>query len=544
MKKLLVLLTVALLMVFALTACSSDSSDDKGAKGSKETEKEDVCSHEFDEDSWQVERTSTCTETGVEFNTCVLCKERVEKKIEKLAHSVEDYTTTKYPSCTEEGLMVGLCSSCNSEVEEKIEKEAHTAGEVIVNLDGYQYTYCSVCEGEMEKVEAPEHLESEFKVDESGYYCIEETRYYYEPETQIVQGYGVNVIKNDFNATVCEIDTEDEKFVGYGNGYYISEIGDVMYLKTVDGKEITNTDKLGVALFEDNYADEFLASGYVVVYSVADLGAGTYNMGILNVDGTWAINPFDNPIDTVTDPELILYAQPAGEGNAVIGSLIYNRSMNKLFEINLDGLESGEKYGIMVDMKFNNGNSVCYHERGNSIFVLKDDGTVTKVYRFEEGLEEYSEESEDYYMAEDGTVFFMAKLNDKIVLANSKGEVVKDFAAAYGVNVIDATCNGDGRWVLEIEEDEDHSAYTVVDTTGEFAFEPITVEYMGECIIYDDNVPLHEDLNGTVMVIDGKTGEVIYSDYFEYDDFQINKGIFYKTTYPTEEYFIPGESEE
>ena len=144
----------------------------------------------------------------------------------------------------------------------------------------------------MEQKEAPRDYKSEFSADETGYYSTHVNHEY-------------NAIKNKKNAVVYKFENGEELFA-YRNGYFISKKDGVMYLKTAEGKEITNTVSLGVNGFGglNSFGREemkkLLADGYILAYKLDETSSDeTYQIGVLKVDGTWLVPlAADNPLLT------------------------------------------------------------------------------------------------------------------------------------------------------------------------------------------------------------------------------------------------------
>lgn len=510
MKKFSTLLLTLLLIFSVFTACSSENNEDKKDKNknsysekNNEEENNDLgneskCTHEFDEADWEIQ---------------------------------------KYATCSEEGKKTAICKLCYDKVDVIIEKEPHCPGETEIKTDGYMYSYCSVCGVEISKSEAPRHYESEFKVDKAGYYNSEAT----------IAGETYTVIKNNKNAVIYKFEN-GEDLVAYANGYFVSEKDNITYLKTVDGKEITNTVSLGITGFGKNDIANYLEDGYLLAYNLEESFSGTvYKVGILKTDGTWLVPlSSDNPMLTcgveVSANWLENDIAYAGDGNAIFRVnykickyyyLVYNFKNNKLITYTSDSISNWDMQVVVKNINYKNGVHRWFNN-GN-IYDFKDDGTIAHAVIFPEGVYSYSDNNNQYFVSNNGTIFFMAKKDGNIVLMNNKGTVIKDFKAAYGANITDAYHCGDGKWTLLMKNNEGTYYYSATDITGNFKFDPIKCEDIRNVRILTDSI--YDMGYGNSIVIDFETGKVLVKSTSHYSDFECNNGIFYDS-YATERYFI------
>lgn len=524
MKKKLAILLSLLIMISVFAACDSereddDDDDDTGTSLFDKYGKEDGKDEDDKVDQDEIDGEKRCE------------------------HEIDEYDwyTESVATCSEEGLRKATCSLCGEEVEETIEKIPHDPDEGEVRADGYIYICCNFCGEEIEKKEAPRHYESEYRVDEAGYY-----------QTSVDINYDdYDVIKNNKNAIIYMFENGEE-LVTYANGYFISKKDDVLYLKTVDGQEITNNVSLGVNGFGMNDIEKYLADGYILAYKLDETFSGvTYQIGILKVDGTWLVPlAADNPLLTcgvnVTEDFIKNKIGYAGEGHSIIEvssdiaaarRLLYSFNNKQTIIYDTNSIGAWDLSYMLDDFDFSNGLIRTFYN-GN-MREIKSDGTSTNTYIFPEGVSKYTDDANQYYISSDGTIYFIAKNANGIVLANSKGAIVKDFKEAYGADVTSAYHYGDGKWVLYLKNKEGTTYYTTIDITGTFKFDPIKYDTQATSSIriMQDMIP--NTYNDGVMIIDFETGAEIYKmeEKTWYDYFGYKNGIFFDDT-AEEKYFV------
>lgn len=97
----------------------------------------------------------TCEAEGVTTFTCENgCGKTKTEAIDKLAHTLGEFTETKAPTCSAEGEKTAVCSVCKETVVEAIAKLAHTWGEwkettaPTTKKEGVETRTCTVCAAE------------------------------------------------------------------------------------------------------------------------------------------------------------------------------------------------------------------------------------------------------------------------------------------------------------------------------------------------------------------------------------------------------------
>lgn len=70
----------------------------------------------------------SCTQRGIQTNTCELCQHSYTQFVSRLAHSYDEGTVTVAPTCMNTGSREFCCTGCGVTKKETIEKTGHVAG--------------------------------------------------------------------------------------------------------------------------------------------------------------------------------------------------------------------------------------------------------------------------------------------------------------------------------------------------------------------------------------------------------------------------------
>lgn len=175
LSKLLVLL-LALLMVFALAACSGDEDDGEKNDGPTEPQLNQGsadCTHVWAD--WEEQSESTCTKKGTELRSCTLCGKEESRRIPAAGHyfnegvcaacgrqeracehQTVEYVVIKEPTCTEPGQKNAICTICDAVIgTNNIYPTGHSQLTTVVEKEatctenGRAKDVCGVC-GEVE----------------------------------------------------------------------------------------------------------------------------------------------------------------------------------------------------------------------------------------------------------------------------------------------------------------------------------------------------------------------------------------------------------
>lgn len=100
-------------------------------------------------------RASSCTQTGVQKQTCKDCGHSYTEPLPLLAHTYDNGVTLAVATCTHSGTKLHHCSQCAAAQEEVLPLTAHTPGKVYMldaatcTREGTQRAVCQVCQEEM-----------------------------------------------------------------------------------------------------------------------------------------------------------------------------------------------------------------------------------------------------------------------------------------------------------------------------------------------------------------------------------------------------------
>lgn len=172
---------------------------------------------------------ATCTEP----KTCSVCG---ETQGEALGHTVEEWNVTKEASCTEEGQESGKCTVCKETVDKKIDKLDHTPGdwtvtkEAAVSEAGERTKSCTVCGTVLETEEyelSDEEKEAAFKNKCQSYSYEQIAR---DPDTYymayaVYTGKVVQVMEDD-DTTSYRINITPTSWGGYEDTIYVEFLND------------------------------------------------------------------------------------------------------------------------------------------------------------------------------------------------------------------------------------------------------------------------------------------------------------------------------
>ncbi|MBQ8383106.1 MAG: hypothetical protein IJX47_07885 [Clostridia bacterium] len=331
----------------------------------------------------------------------------------------------------------------------------------------------------------------------------------------------------DSYGDVAYATADGEEIEIYGNGYFISKLNGVQYLKKADGAVVCSTESLGITGFglAENYEDytQLLCDGYVFAYKVVKAYTGTtYEIGILGTDGKW-IAPLsaENPIITSgakysTDIFNKHSYEYAGEGilfvNANISDysydyLLYNIENNEVYRLVPNTYASNLDYMVTV-ASFRNG--VSYGTYGSKLYAIRSDGSVT-VYSdiAKSGLEILSDDEGNFYTIYNNQIYCNGEFNFD-----------------PGCTIYDASC-AEGDWLILLKNPDGDCFYTYMTVDGEFRFDPISTTASYICDINGVGVgdsSNNVQSNGTKLVID-TDGTVLYTGTNPSAYIYVNKGV-------------------
>ncbi len=501
--KLLSLLMAGLLICGVLTACGGKDSDGKGNGNGFFTQDDDRENNEKPGNNHA--ETTAPDKPGVPDHD----------------HSWSDWETTAEPTCSKEGTSTRTCS-CGATETNPISKIDHSEGEWVVvskptaTTDGKKELRCSVCGEKMDEEVFTLSAEWTYETDSLGY-CNGYAH---------VNGSSRDVIL-DANGDVVYATADGEEIEIYGNGYFISSLDGVQYLKKADGTVVCSTESLEITGFglTENYEEytRFLCDGYVFAYDVKEAYNGTtYRIGILGTDGKW-IAPLSEDHPIITSGAKYSTAifnkfsyEYAGDGILFVDAqisgysydfLLYDIEANEIHRLNPTDYASNLDYVVTV-ATFKDG--VAYSVYSNRLYVIRSDGSVTVQNNVaKSGLGILTDDAGNYYSIYNNAIYRNGALHEEL-----------DF------NVTGAECV-DGVWLIFIKNTSGAYFYTYMTKDGDFLFEPVSTTATYIC--HESGVGVSYT-SGTVQsdgikLVINMDGDVLYTSQNAKADIYINNGV-------------------
>lgn len=159
--------------------------------------------------TWITEKEATCIQSGVKYQECTVCKERITSQIvEKKGHiESEDWTVISEPTCTRPGEKSKSCIVCNEFINIVSSGPAeHDYGEWTTGLEptcqnsGTKYRFCKICAySHYDRIEELPHTYGKWTVNS-------------EPDC-FNEGEKISV------CTLCKVDKVTEKISALGHKY-------------------------------------------------------------------------------------------------------------------------------------------------------------------------------------------------------------------------------------------------------------------------------------------------------------------------------------
>ncbi len=320
-----------------------------------------------------------------------------------------------------------------------------------------------------------------------------------------------------------------------------------------DGKILFTTDSVGGAsvIIPEHYGEEMFKDGYVLVYSKTESYNGvSYKLGFVDSNGKWVVPlSSDNPIlKTIGDDasadyfkKQLYYCRDGILAFELDNDIcyLYNIKTNSIAKIqsseNLrdDNISSiikcglTFKDGLAVEMyslyaSFGGANRCCK--------IYSNGKTENFALNFNENCHQTF--GSKYYDSKTNSVITMGYTYhvDGFSLFDSNGNIIKKID---NVDVTDATgFKSDGTAQLVFENKEGSKYYTVIDTKGNFLFDPIK---MSVTEIWDTNrysvdcVDTNSVRQGEYAVVDN-TGKILFQTTEWVYDFNYQNGIVYYET--------------
>ncbi len=391
-------------------------------------------------------------------------------------------------------------------------------------------------EADAESIDEDDRLWGTYNADSAGYF----------DGTRSGGGFSYKEVIFNSNGQVVYEAAEGESIVLYGNGYFISQIGDVWYLKEATGKTVFSSESLVVTGFGlvDSRTDctDFLSDGYVFIYNIRETyNDTTYEVGIMGTDGNWIsqlseTHPIINSDVASSAKDFQDNTRYAGDGVLLLRSnylkdydyryVLYNMKDNAIYRFEYDG----SRLDVSSDIEyasFYNGRSAKMSK--STLYEIADNGVISATDYFPGDAK--SQGNYGLYRNPDGDYILLAADQDCVALRNANG-IIKAFS---DTNIVNGTYAGNGTWLLMIQNDADTYFYTHIDTAGQFLYDPVKLG-SGVTYLYTDNgyeLPVGDQYtgvdNGTKYIIDSN-GNIIYESKEINTKLSLNNGVVCEET--------------
>ena len=322
---------------------------------------------------------------------------------------------------------------------------------------------------------------------------------------------------------VFEMDKSETDVAGVHNNAVLMKVNyDYYVLRSVpDGRllfDSSNADGAKIILPAQNGKDMF-RDGYIMVMKAVDSSKGvTYEIGFINGRGEW-LQPLsgDNPIlkhfdNSMTIAGLEKEVSYLGEG--VIGMLCSNQ-VYRYYDIDSNSVAVAtfpnniSKYtmydALDYNVRFADGVSDPVY-MNNNYYLFHTDGRIEQFnVLWPYGIPRAVMLGNPYFDRENKVAYFLYEYQNSILVADSKGNIVKkhdglNLKEYHYLTADRIACRSfaeDGLARIILEDAEGVSYYVVLDTKGQFLFEPVRL---------NDNVNRVYDLEGHNIEVDATSG--------------------------------------
>lgn len=315
------------------------------------------------------------------------------------------------------------------------------------------------------------------------------------------------------------------------SGHYVYKLmqastGKVLYTAdTKKGEQIIDLEYSAADVFKDGYC--------LVVNTEESYSGVTYKFGVLGANGEWIVPLSEkNPVVTTlkSEAELSAFEKMYYMGEDILyfaahgNHYFYNIKSNKVIKVSSEISESNTKSVLTCGGPFKNGAFAEAYGFGGGLCKVTSAGKITIIpYKFNEKLDEKI------------GVFYYDSKNNKAIrmgytyhqsgfsLFDSDGKIIKTLKDSEPHEVNGFTDEGIAQLVLINKEGTKY--YTVINTKGEFMFEPIKMDtayvydVSGLSISNGENYANKTD----AMVVD-RSGKILYRSTAK-GDFGYRNGI-------------------
>ena len=284
--------------------------------------------------------------------------------------------------------------------------------------------------------------------------------------------------------------------------------------------------------------------GYTVVVQMEEAFDGvTYKLGVLGSDGEWIV-PLDmnNPVVKTLGKQASLdkFTEMYYMGEGVLHFAVdntyyfYNIEKNTVTKVESELSDYDTKSVLKCADEFQDGITTDKYGWGGGFCKISSDGKITIIpVEFHEDLHENI--GSYYYDRINNRVIQMGDTyhQDGFSIFDSNGNVIKKLENVNILKSYGFSQAGYARLILENTEGTQY--YTVMDTDGNFLFDPIKTEGLSVVDAKTGNV-LDPDLNDKRYILVDRNGEILYKRD-THGGFGYNNGVVYDEN-ATEKYII------
>lgn len=361
---------------------------------------------------------------------------------------------------------------------------------------------------------------------------------------------------NEQGYIMFEMDKSETDVAGVHNNAVLMKVNfDYYVLRAVpEGKllfDSSNANGAKIVLPEHNGKAMF-RDGYLMVMNVTEGNNGLiHEIGFLNANGEW-VQPLseDSPIikhfdSKLTASDMEREASYLGEG--IIGMLCsdgvyryYNIDTNALTAVTFpNNISKYTLYDALdYNVRFINGVSDPVY-MNNNFYLFYGNGAIQQFnVLWPNGIPRAVMLGKPYFDRATKIAYFLYEYGDSILVADSNGKVIKKHTGVklkeYNYLTADRmACRSfaaDGLARVILEDSEGNSCYAVLNTAGQFLFEPIR---LNENInrVYDPegyNIEVNATSGYGYFAVINNDGVICYeSDYV--NDFSVKNGVLHYT---------------
>lgn len=372
-------------------------------------------------------------------------------------------------------------------------------------------------------------LEGRYYADEAGYY----SGFYSEGLSSWTD------VLFDSEREVYFIAEENEDIKMYANGYFLSELNNVLYVKDAEGNVIFSTESLGVSGFgmlqTSQRNRDFFRDGYVLVYNMKESISGvTYEMGVINTAGEWVVPlSSDNPLITSgfkcssdAFEEKITYGYegmlivPVNSKEYDYDYYLYSIEDNQAYMIQPDDSNRNIDY-IVSYATFENG--VCNDTYKKTAFQLNKDGTMHIYASIPEDIK--LNESYGFCIDQAGNMIRLIDSSELSVVSSADG-LVKELT---NINLVGCVTRED-YWVVTAENSEGSVYYTAIGLDGSFLYEPVKTDAVFICLEDGSELKCKDKAGqpyGKKIVLD-EEGNVLFESTYEDSEISVKNGVVFE----------------